>query len=281
MCLIYKKKDLMDIRNYRPITLLNTNYKILTKTLAIQLMDHIMTLVHKDQAGFIPNRSIYDHIRLAKAIISYAEITEKDGAIIVLDQEKAYDKIRHHYLWKMLKAFKLPEMFIKTIKALYQNTKTHVMVNGIISEPFTITRGICQGDPLSCPIFDLGIELLVCMIHSDPNINSIKIPGLQDPIKTNLFADDTNLYFSQNNSFNHAQGILSNWCQVSGAKFNIDKTEIIPIGSEAHRQQVIITRKINHEDTQPLNDHVRITDNGEVVRLLGTWIGNNTNNITP
>ena len=281
MCPIYKKKDPTDISNYRPITLLNTDYKILTKTLAIQLMDHVTTLVHKDQAGFIPNRSIYDHIRLAKAIISYAEIMEKNGAIIALDQEKAYDKIRHDYLWKTLEAFKLPTLFIKTIKALYHNAKTRVMVNGIISEPFTITRGIHQGDPLSCPIFDLGIEPLACMIRADPNINGITIPGLKDPIKTNLFADDTNLYFSQNDHFDHAQDILNNWCQVSGAKFNIDKTEVIPIGSVAHRQRIIMTRKINQEDAQPLNDRVRIADDGEAVRSLGAWIGNNTNDITP
>lgn len=88
----------MEISNYRLITLLNTDYKILTKMLAIQLMDHITTLIHKDQAGFILKRSIFDHIRLAKAIISYADITEADGAIVALDQEKEYDKIRHDYL---------------------------------------------------------------------------------------------------------------------------------------------------------------------------------------
>ena len=81
MCPIYKKKDRTEISNYRPITLLNTDYKILTKTLALQLMEHIPTMVHKDQAGFIPKRSIFNHIRLAKAIITYADITEKDGAI--------------------------------------------------------------------------------------------------------------------------------------------------------------------------------------------------------
>jgi hypothetical protein len=62
MCPIYKKKDRAEISNYRPITLLNTDYKILTKVLAIQLMDHIHSLLHEDQAGFIPQRSIFSHI---------------------------------------------------------------------------------------------------------------------------------------------------------------------------------------------------------------------------
>ena len=94
--------------------------------------------------------------------------------------------------------FSLPKPFIQTIKALYQNANMQVAINGILSEPFKITRGILrQGDPLSCPIFDLGIEPLACMIHSDANLKGIEIPGLEEPIKTNLFADDTNLYLSR------------------------------------------------------------------------------------
>ena len=281
MCPIYKKKDRTEISNYRPITLLNTDYKLLTKALALQLMEHIPTLVHKDQAGFIPKRSIFDHIRLAKAIISYADITENDGAIVALDQEKAYDKIRHDYLWKTLEAFNLPETFTGTIKALYQNAKTQVAINGMLSEPFKITRGIRQGDPLSCPIFDLGIEPLACMIRTNPDLKGIRIPGLKEPIKINLFADDTNLYLSKDDRFDHAQETLQEWCQTSGAKFNIEKTEIIPIGSEHHRQQVTRSRKINQEDQEPMNERVRIAEDGDAVRSLGAWIGNNTNDITP
>ena len=85
MCPIFKKKDPTDICNYRPITLLNTVYKLLTKVLAIQLLDHVSQIVHLDQASFILGRSIFDHICLAKVILNYAEVSEENGSIVALD----------------------------------------------------------------------------------------------------------------------------------------------------------------------------------------------------
>ena len=281
MCPLYKKKDRTEICNYRPITLLNTDYKILTKALAIQLMDHLGSLVHKDQAGFIPKRSILDHIRLAKAIINYAEASEEDGAIVALDQEKAYDKIHHDYLWEVLDAFNLPETFTRTIKALYWNASTQVAVNGFLSDPFRITRGIRQGDPLSCAIFDLAIEPLACIIRREPNLRGIKIPGIRDPLKAKFFADDTSIFMNKLDSFESLQMILEDWCIASGAKFNIDKTEIIPIGSPNHREQVIRTRKVNPNDREPLSERIRIANDGDAIRFLGAWIGNHTNDAVP
>ena len=171
--------------------------KLLTKVLAIQLLNHVSQIVHPDQAGFIPGRSIFDHIHLAKAILNYAEVSEENGSIVALDQEKAYDKIRHNYLWKTLEAFQLPQPFIKTVQALYHNTYTKVAINGVFSESFEVKCGVHQGDPLSCPLFDLAIEPLACWIHADPNIKGIEIPGIENMIKITLFADDTNLFLSK------------------------------------------------------------------------------------
>ena len=281
MCPIYKKKDRTEISNYRPITLLNTDYKLLTKAMAIQLMNNIEGMVHRDQAGFIPNRSILDQVRLAQAIISYAEAAEVNGAIVALDQEKAYDKIRHEYLWEVLNAFNLPDTFTRTLKSLYQNASTMVAINGFFSDPFKITRGIRQGDPLSCAIFDLAIEPLACLIRKDPNLKGIKIPGIKEPLKAKFFADDTSLYMNETDKFDTVQMVLQDWCLVSGAKFNIEKTEVIPIGTIAHRNQVVRTRKINEQDENELNEHIRIADEGQAIRFLGAWIGNHTNDETP
>ena len=281
MCPLYKKKDPNDISNYRPITLMNSDYKLLTKTLALQLMQPIHTLVHEDQASFIPRRSIFNHIRLARSIISYAEVMEEDGVIIALDQEKAYDKIRHDYLWRTLESFNIPQTFIKTVQALYRNAQTQVAVNGVFSSPFNVTRGVRQGDPLSCPLFDLAIEPLACMLRGDDRISGIATPNTDRNVLVTMFADDTTLYLNKHDRFDDVQETLNRWCSVSGAKFNIEKTEIIPIGTEEHRSTVVATRKINHRDLSPLSDHIHIAKDGEATRSLGAWIGNNIDDITP
>ena len=279
MCPIYKKKDPTEISNYRPITLLNTDYKLLTKVLAIQLMDHIEQLIHQDQAGFIPRRSILDQIKLAESIIAYAEIANENGALVALDQEKAYDKIRHDYLWKTLEAFHLPLPFINTIKSLYSNASTTVAINGILSKPYKVTRGVRQGDPISCPLFDLAIEPLACMIRNDPNMKGITVPNLADPIKITLFADDTMVYLNRDDRLDYLQGALQDWCQTSGARFNLGKTEIIPIGTPEHRTRVTTTRKIHPQDATPIDDNIKLARDGDAVRYLGAWIGNRIDDI--
>ena len=281
MCPIYKKKDPTEISNYRPITLLNTDYKLLTKTLSLQLVEPIHKLIHPDQAGFIPKRSIFNHIRLASTIINYAEVMEVDGIIVALDQEKAYNKIRHKYLWKTMETFNILEELIRTTKSLYDQAYTQVAINGILSEPFQVTRGVRQGDPLSCLLFNLAIEPLACKLRNCNDLEELTFPGKDDRLIINLFTDDTTLYLSQNDKFDTVGNILNDWCEVLGAKFNIEKTEIIPIGTETHRSVIINTRKVHPTDEEPLDQKIRIAKDGEAVRSLGTWIGNKIKDHTP
>ena len=275
MCPLYKKKDQSLIENYRPITLLNTDYKLFTKALSLQLIESIKQMVHQDQAGFIPGRSIFDHIRLTKIMTKYAEVTERNGAVIALDQEKAYDKITHQYLWKTLEAFNMPQLFIKTVKSLYANAHTTVVVNGELSSSYKVSRGVRQGDPLSCFLFDIGIEPLACTIRNKETLKGYNIPGLNEKIIINLFADDTVLYLSTEDRYGDALRALDEWCKASGAKFNKEKTEIIPIGTKTHRENMLRSRKLNPEDN-PIGNEIRIARDGEAIRSLGAWTGNDT-----
>lgn len=140
MCPIYKKNERDNIANYRPITCLNTDYKIHTKTITERLATFITTVIHSDQAGFMRGRSIHDQTHLVQRVIQLAELTGDNGLIIALDQEKAYDKIAHEYLWEVLKPFEFPKAFINLVKSLYEHATTVVMINGEASSPFKVTR---------------------------------------------------------------------------------------------------------------------------------------------
>jgi hypothetical protein len=171
MCPLYKKKDPTEIGNYRPITVLNMDYKIFTKVLALQILEPMDKMIHPDQAGFIPGQTIFNHIRLAKTILNYTEVVEEDGVIIALDQEKAYDRIHHKYLWEVQKAFGIPETFINTVKELYRTARTCVIINGVISKPFQVTRGVraCEARrPTVLPTLRLGDRTTGLSIQKRP-----------------------------------------------------------------------------------------------------------------
>ena len=272
MCPIYKKNDPNEIANYRPITILNTDYKILTKVLAIRLAQVAPSLLHKSQAGFVPGRKITDQTKLVELMVAYAEAAEQNGLIVALDQEKAYDKVAHDYLWRALETFLIPPEFLKTVKTLYEQATTRVMINGHLSSSFKVIRGVRQGDPMSCLLFDLAIEPLSAMLRQSA-LKGYQIPGNEEKLIVNLFADDTTAFLSEEDSFADLEIVLNSWCQASTAKFNVAKTEVIPIGSREFRELVIETRKAG-EHHERIPDNVHIVRDGEAIRSLGAWVGN-------
>ncbi|KAF5335926.1 hypothetical protein D9758_018330 [Tetrapyrgos nigripes] len=205
MCPLYKKNDKCEIANYRPITLLNTDYKIFTKVLATKLGKVAPSLLHPNQAGFVPGRQISDQTKLIRMVMASAEQTGQNGLIVSLDQEKAYDKVDHDYLWKTLEHFEFPKEFIETVQRLYKTAKMSVMINGVKT-----------------------IEPLAAMLRNS-HLQGFKIPGVMERLIANLFADDTTMFLAAADDFGDLQSILNEWCTVSTAKFNVNKTSIIPI----------------------------------------------------
>ena len=85
ICPIYKKNNARDIGNYRPITLLNADYKVMTRAIANRLAVVVEDVFHKDQAGFVPGHHIHEHTKLSKLMIDYANAEEVNGIIVALD----------------------------------------------------------------------------------------------------------------------------------------------------------------------------------------------------
>jgi hypothetical protein len=96
-----------------------------------------------------------------------------------------------------------------------------------------------------------------------------------------LFIDDTNLYLSKGDNLQMTLRILKDWCKISGAKFNQEKTKIISIGREEHRCMTASIRKLSPHDQTPFYKGTQIAKDGDAVRMLGAWIGNKIEDITP
>ena len=90
--------------------------------------------------------------------------------------------------------------FIKWVNLLYSDISSQVMVNGFLTQSFSVTRGVRQGCPLSPYLYVLCIESFALAIRSDPHISGIKLPCYPDPLKILQYADDNNLFLSNKNS---------------------------------------------------------------------------------
>ena len=133
------------IENWRPISLVNVDYKILTKCLAQRTKSIIQKLIHHSQFGFIKGRTINDAIRTILDIVDYTQIHDKQGILLGIDFQKAFDTLSWDFLFTALEKYNFGETFINWIKVCYTDTSSCVMNYGFSSNYFQIGRGVRAG----------------------------------------------------------------------------------------------------------------------------------------
>lgn len=190
--LIYKKNDPLLLKNWRPITLLNSDYKIAAYVLANRLKKVMQNCIHTDQNGYIKNRFIGYNIRQIQDIIDYSEKIYLDSCILFLDFSKAFDTIEWNFMFKCLEKYGFGPSFRKWVKVLYTNITGAVKNNNFLTGSYIISRGIRQGCPLSCLIFVIAAEILATKLRSSIHVKGIKLD--KKYIKIVQLADDTTLF---------------------------------------------------------------------------------------
>lgn len=228
-------KDSRNIKNWRPITLLNTDYKILTKLLAIRLQKCIKEIIHPDQTGYVKGRYIGYNIRLINDIITNYERSNENASILFLDYQKAFDSIKWDFINKALNKFGFGNNFTRWIEALYKNTESCVINNGHSTGFFKLERGIRQGCPISALLFIIAIETFAIKLRNSTNIAGLVINGTE--IKISQLADDTTLFLKDNNSIKNALELVNMFSKCSGLKLNKDKTEAMRLGSRTKQTE--------------------------------------------
>jgi hypothetical protein len=174
--------------DFRPITLLNVDYKILAKILANRLRPLIEEHLQKNQFCGVPGNTILDALATVRNTTAFAEIKKTPMCIVSLDFQEAFDRISHTYLATILRSYGLSEWFVDRIRNMYEEAYSSVSINGHISGPIPIRCGIRQGCPLSMILFAMCIHPFLQML--DRNLSGVQLQRTIHRTAVIAYADD-------------------------------------------------------------------------------------------
>ena len=225
--LLYKKGDAKNLKNWRPISLLNTDYKILSKILNNRLKPFLSKIIPLEQKCGVDGRNLSDAIR---NIVHLKENLQKSGGYLVaLDQSKAFDRVSHQYLFRLLHKLGIKDDFLELTKNLYKNISSRVMINGRMTDVISIEKSVRQGCPYSMTLFIISTIPLLNMLKNSQEIHGYRTPR-GNRVKVQAYADDTTIIIKQPKEYNSVLEIYDSYARASGSSLNEDKTEILKLG---------------------------------------------------
>ena len=263
--LSFKKGDCLDIRNWRSISLLNVDYKLASRVIAGRLLKIIHLVVEKDQTCGVPGRFIGENVAFLRDVVDYATLSNAPVAVPSLDQEKAFDRVEWSFMRKTLRAMGFGDSFVSWVDLFYHNVRSSVNVNGYLSEPFFLPRGVRQGCPLSPLLYVLVSEVLAAFIRANPRICGLSLPGFLAPLPPiSQYADDTSVIVTTDDAIKATFERYSIFEKGSGSKLNLSKSKGLWLGSWNGRQDPPVSLDWSSVKIKVLGVFIGVRDLGEV-----------------
>ena len=225
-----KDSDKRFIENWRPISLLNVDTKILSKTIASKLKNVLPTLVTSDQTAYVPGRFIGESCRLISDVIEIADKLNIEGWLVTMDIQKAFDSVDHDFLFCVLENAGFGNSFLNWIKILVKNQMSCVNNAGTTTSYFDLLRGCRQGDPISAYLFILVIEVFFHMVRSNRLIEGLNILNFEH--KLTAYADDSSFFLKNESSVLELLKTFELFSKYSGLMLNKGKCELAGIGAK-------------------------------------------------
>ena len=256
--LSFKKGDRLDRKNWRPISLLNVDYKLCARAIAGRLLRVIHFVVNRDQTCGVPGRYIGENVSLLRDLVSYTSEVDAPAALLSLDQEKAFDRVDWDFMFSTLSRMGFGPSFIRWVRLLYTNIRSCVFVNGYSTSVFYPSRGVRQGCPLSPLLYVLTMEVLASNLRCHPDFVGLSLPGISSLLPVvSLYGYDTSAIVSSDPGIKAVFDIYSLFEKASGSRLNLGKCKGLWLGSWRGR----------------LDSPVAIDWSNKMIKVLGVFIG--------
>jgi hypothetical protein len=224
--LIPKKPDAMEVKDYRPISLVHSFAKLFSKLMANRLRRRLGDVVSTNQSAFIRGRSLHDNFILVRQVARKINQQRQPGVLLKLDLTRAFDSISWSFLFEVLRRMGFGERFLKWVSVLLYTANTKVLVNGVPGRRFVHVRGLRQGDPTSRMLFVAAMEVLTAAIKkATENQLFSRLAGIMELQRISVYADDV-IIFCKPLSFEleAVKAILRVFGEASGLCVNYRKT---------------------------------------------------------
>ncbi|GJS06705.1 RNA-directed DNA polymerase, eukaryota, reverse transcriptase zinc-binding domain protein [Tanacetum coccineum] len=238
IALIPKTRDANMVKDFRPISLIGSMYKIIAKILANRLVLVLGDLVNEVQSAFIADRQILDGPFILNEIVQWCQSKKKQSLVFKVDFEKAFDSVRWDYLDDILRRFGFGEKWCSWIQSCLRSSRGSVIVNGSPTEEFQFHKGLKQGDPLSPFLFILVMETLHISFQRIVDAGMFKGIMLSPSLQlSHLFYADDVIFMGQWNESNldTIVQVLECFHRASGLRLNMSKSKLMGIYVDADK----------------------------------------------
>ena len=224
--LIFKAGDKLDPANYRPITLLNTDYRLLAKVLANRLKLHLPAIISREQTAFIPGRNMGENVMLLQLLPHLLRLHGRSAYAVFCDFRKAYDTVDRGFLLRIMEQLGVGPGFLAWARLLLRDTRSKALVNGHLSGPAAFEAGVRQGCPLA-PLLYLFIgQALLCFLKARGvgiDLAGLRLSGVQ-------YADDLEAFLGSLEEIPAFMAAMDTFRKATGQELNPGKTVVLPVG---------------------------------------------------